>query len=158
MICRLLIIIIILMTSFNDLLFQYLLVTVCMVTAILHQSFRPYSSSLLNKLDGYILQCLALVSATPLAKFYDNFDSYLVVGMTFVLVILPSLIFIVMSIMINKEKFNKVLGNCYNKCLQLWQHNEIPQNEIPLIVNEGSPEFYNIIDDSKRKNATICDM
>ena len=157
MICRLLIITIILMISFNDLLFQYLLVTVCMVTALLHQLFRPYSSSLLNKFDGYILQCLALVSATPLAKFYDNFDSCLVVGMTFVLVILPWLVFIIMSLMINKKKFKKVLGNCYNKCLQL-QHNEIPQNEIPLIINEGSSEFYNIIDDSKRKNATICDM
>ena len=122
-----------------------------MVTAILHQLFRPYSSSLLNKFDGYILQCLALVSATPLAKFYDNFDSCLVVGMTFVLVILPSLVFIVMSLLINKEEFKKVLRCCYNKCLQLRQHNKIPQSEIPLIINEGSTEFYNIIHHSKRK-------
>ena len=158
MICRLIIITIILMISFNDLLFQYLLIIVCMLTAMLHQLFRPYSSSLLNKFDGFILQLLALVSVPPLAKFHDNFDSSLVVGITFVLVILPSLIFITMSIVINKEKFKKLLGYCYIRCLQLWQHNEIPQNEIPLVINQGSYEFYNIIDDSKRKNATICDM
>ena len=158
MICRLTIITIILINSFNDSLFQYLLITVCMVTAILHQLFRPYSSSLLNKFDGCILQLLALVSATPLVKFQDNFDSSLVVGMTFVLIILPLLVFIGMSIMINKGNFKQLLHCCYNKCLHLWQHNEISQNEIPLIINEGSSEFYNIIDDSKRVNATICDV
>ena len=158
MICRLTIITIILINSFNDLLFQYLLIIVCMVTAILHQLFRPYSSSLLNKFDGYILQVLVLVSAPPLSKFHDNFDSSLVVGITFILVILPSLVFITISLMMNKEKFEKLLRYCYNKCLQLWEHNEISPNEIPLIVNEGSSEFYNIIDDSKRINATICDM
>ena len=158
MICRLMIITIILINSSNDLVFQYLLITVCMVTAILHQLFRPYSSSLLNKFDGYILQCLALVSTTPLAKFHYNFDSGLVVGMTFALVILPLMVFIIVSLMINKEKFKQLLQCCYIKCLQTWQHNEIPQNEIPLIINEGSSEFYNIIDDSKRKNATLCDM
>ena len=158
MICRLTIISIILINSFNDALFQYLLITVCMVTAILHQLFRPYSSSLLNKFDGYVLQLLALISAKSLAKFHDNFDSSLVVGMTFGLVILPSLVFIVMSLMINKENFKNLVGYCYIKCVQLWEHNELPQNEIPLIINEGSSKFYNIIDDSKRKNATICDV
>ena len=160
MICRLLIITIILMISFNDLIFQYLLIAVCMLMALIHQLFRPYSSTLLNKFDGFILQFLTLVSALPLAKFHNDFeiDYYFIMGMTFILVILPSVVFILMSLMINKEKFGQLLGYCYIKCLHLWQHNDIPQNEIPLIINEGSPEFYNIIDDSKRKNATICDM
>ena len=158
MICRLLIVTIVLINSFNDLLFQYLLITICIVIAILHQLFRPYSSSLLNKFDGFILQFLALVSVPPLAKFQDNFDSSLVVVIMFVLVVLPSLVFITISLMLNKEKFEKLFAYCYSKYLQLWQHNEIPSNEIPLIVNEGSSEFYNIIDDSKRINATICDV
>ena len=158
MICRLMIVTVVLINSFNDLFFQYLLITICIVIAILHQLFRPYSSTLLNKFDGFILQFLALVSAPPLATFHDTFDSSLVVVMTFVLVALPSLVFITISLMLNKEKFVELLVYCYSKCLQLWKHNEIPQNEIPLIVNEGSSEFYNIIDDSKRINATICDM
>ena len=158
MICRLMIVTIVLINSFNDLFFQYLLITICIVIAILHQLFRPYSSSLLNKFDGFILQLLALVSAPPLTTFHDTFDSSLVVVMIFVLVALPSLVFITISLMLNKEKFEKLLAYCYIKCLQLWRHNEIPPNEIPLIVNEGSSEFYNIIDDSKRINAIICDM
>ena len=158
MICRLVIVTIILINSFNDLLFRYLLIAICILIAIIHQLFRPYSSSLLNKFDGFILQFLALVSAPPLAKFQDNFNSSLVVVMMFVLVVLPSLIFITISLMLNKEKIENLLAYCYSKCLHLWQHNEIPPNEIPLIVNEGSSEFYNVIDDSKRINATICDV
>ena len=158
MICRLVIVTIVLINSFNDLFFQFLLITICIVIAILHQLFRPYSRTLLNKFDGFILQFLALVSAPPLATFQDKFDSSLVMVMMFVLVALPLLVFITISLMLNKERFEKLLTYCYVKYLQLWQHNEIPPNEIPLIVNEGSLEFYNIIDDSKRINATICDV
>ena len=163
MICRLLIITIILINSSNDLVFQYLLITVSMVMAIIHQLFRPYSSSMLNRFDGVILQLLILVSTLLLAEFHNNFDSSLIVGMIFILLILPSVLFITMSLIINKEKFQKLLGYCYFKCSQLHlrHHNEIPLYEVPLLTTEGLSNengFFNIVDDSKRLNATICDV
>ena len=158
MICRLMIITTVLINSSNDLIFQYLLITICMLTALFHQLFKPYSSALLNKFDSFILQFLALISALPLAKLHNNFDSSLIMRITIILVILPSLVFITMTLIISKGKFKKLLGSCYNKCLHLWHHNEIPPHENPLIINEESPEFYNIIDDNKRINATICDV
>ena len=162
MICRLIIITIILINSSNDLVFQYLLITGCVIMAVIHQLFMPYSNNFLNKFDGLILQFLVLVSALALTEFHNNFDSSLAVGITFVLVILPFLIFFTMLVMINKEKIKKLLAHFYFKCSQLhlsrWNCNEIPLNEIPLIKTQESSEFYNIIDDSNRTNVTICDV
>ena len=154
MICRLIIITIVIANPSNDFIFQYLLLIACVIMALIHQIFRPYSNSVLNMFDGAIFHFLIVVSVFPLAEFYNNFDSKLVVGITFILVIFPALIFITMSLMINKEKLKKLPGYCYFKCSQLYlkHHNEIPLNDI-----EESNEYIDVIDDSRRINAMICD-
>ena len=158
MICRLLIITIMIANSSNDFVFRYLLITACVIMALIHQLLKPYSNSLLNDFDGTILQVLVLVSVLPLVEFFNNFDVNLLVGITFILVILPLLIFITMSVMINKEKIKKLPGHCYTKFTQLHtkKYHEIPLNEAEEPSDEE--EFVNIIDDSRRVNATICDV
>ena len=155
MICRLIIITIVIANPSNDFIFQYLLIIACVIMALVHQIFRPYSNSVLNMFDGAIFHFLIVVSVLPLVEFYNNFDSILVVGITFILVILPAVIFIAMSLMINKEKLKKLPGYCYFKCSQLYvkHYNEIPLNDI-----EESNEYIDVIDDSRRINATICDV
>ena len=160
MICRLLIITIIIANSSNDFIFRYLLITACVVMDLIHQILRPYSDSLLNIFDGIILHLLVLVSVLPLVGFLNSFDSNLVVGMAFCLVILPLLICITMLLMISKEKIRELPGYCYSKCLQLQLRN---YSEILLEEAEESSdedEYVNIIDDSRRSrvNATICDV
>ena len=155
MICRLLIITIIIANSSNDFVFQYLLITTCVTMALIHQLLKPYSNSLLNDFDGTILQFLVLVSILPLVGFFNNFDANLLVGITFILLILPLLIFITMSLMINKEKIKKLPGYCNIKFTQLRSKR---YHEIPLNETEEPEEFINIIDDSRRVNATICDV
>lgn len=63
-----------------------------------------------------------------------------------------------MSLMINKEKIKKLPGHCYLKCLKLRvrNYNEIPLNENEELSNED--EHVNVIDDSRRINATIFDV
>ena len=158
MICRLIIITIVIANPSNDFIFQYLLITACVIMALVHQIFRPYSNSVLNMFDGAIFHFLVLVSVLPLAESYNNFDSKLAVGITFILVILPFMIFITMSLMINKEKLKKLPGYCYFKCSQLYlkHHNEIPLNDIEESHNES--EYINVIDDRLRINATVCDV
>ena len=158
MICRLVIIIIIIANSSNDFIFQYLLITACVIVALVHHSLRPYSSSLLNVFDGVILHFLVLVSASPLVESFDNFSSNLLVGIMLVLVILPLLIFVAVSLMINKAKIKRLPGYCYTKCsqLRLRNYNEIPLNETEEPSDEE--EFVNVIDDSRRVNATICEV
>ena len=154
MICRLVIIAIIIANSSNDFVFQYLLITACVVMGLIHHSLRPYSSPLLNVFDGVILHFLVLVSVSPLVESFDN-NSNILVGITFILVILPLLIFIIISLMMNKEKLSRY---CYTKCTQLHSKN---YHEIPLTEPEESSdeeEFVNVIDDSRRVNVIICDV
>ena len=158
MICRLVIIIIIIANSTNDFIFRYLLIIASVIMDLIHQILRPYLNSLLNVFDGIILHLLVLVSVLPLVEFFNSFDSNLVVGMAISLVILPLLIFITMSLTINKEKIRKLPGYYYIKCsqLQLRNYDEIPLEEAAESSDED--EYVNIIDDSRRVNATICDV
>ena len=158
MICRLVIITIVIANSSNDFVFRYLLITACVTMALIHQLLKPHSNSLLNDFDGAILHFLVLVSVLPLVEFFNNFDTNLFTGITFILVLLPLLIFITMSLMINKEKIKKLPRFCYSKCSKLHLRN---YNEIPLVEAEDSSdedEYVNIIDDSRRVNATICEV
>ena len=79
--------------------------------------------------DGTILHFLVLVSVLPLGEIFDDYNSNLLVGITFILIILPLLIFITMTLMLNKEKIKKLPGYCSSKCSQL-HYNQIPMNEI----------------------------
>ena len=96
----------------------------------------------------------------PLAEIQNSFDPNLAAGITLIVVILPLLIFITMSVMINKENIQKLPGYCYFKCSQLHLR-RCHSNEIPLIKtgeSSNEDEYINVIDDSKRKNATICEV
>ena len=157
MICHLLIITIIIANSSNGFIFHYLLIAASVIMDLVHQCFRPYSSSLLNIFDGVILHFLVLVSVLPLVESFGSFDSNLLMGITFVLIILPALIFVTMSVMINKEKIRKLPGYCHTKWSQLHLRN---YSEIPLTETAESDEdeYLSDIDDSMRTNATICDM
>ena len=100
MICRLVIIIIIITAPSSDFIFQYLLIGACVVIALIHHIFKPYNEEydLLNRFDGTILQLLVLISVLPLVEFFDAFNSNLITGIAFVLILLPSVIFFIMLI------------------------------------------------------------
>ena len=157
MICRLFIITIIIANSSNNFAFHYLLITANVMTTFIHQLLKPYSNSLLNDFDGTILHVLILISALPLLEFFNNFDTSLLVGITYILIMLPLLVFITMTTMINKENFKRLPGYCYTKCKQLHfkKYDELFLNEISDEV-----EYVNYIDDNKRSrvDATICDV
>ena len=159
MICRLVIITIIIANSSNDFVLQYSLITVCVITALIHLMLKPYSNPLLNNFDGAILLLLILSSAlSPFAEFIDDSDTTVWTGIKFVIVMLPLLIFITISIVINKEKIKKFPSYWYSKCSQihLRGYNLIPLEEVEELSDEE--EYINVIDDSRRINATICDV
>ena len=156
MICRLVIISIIIANSSNDFIAQYVLIGACVVIALIHQIFTPYSNNSLNILDGVILQSMILVALLPLVDFFDNFDSNLVVGITLVLLILPTVSFTTMKLMTNKKKIRKLFGQYYFKCTRINLHSR-NYNEIPLNDNDQSSRDFSItVDDSKRKTVTLC--
>ena len=158
MICRLVVITIIIADSFNDFVLQYLLLAVCVITALIHLILKPYSNPLLNYFDAAILHLLILISALPFVEFFDDSDTTVFMGITFIIVMLPLVIFITMSLMINKEKIKKFPSYCYTKCsqIQLRKYNQIPLEEVEESADEE--EYVSVIDNSRRINATICDV
>ena len=74
-----------------------------------------------------------------------------------------------MSMMINKQKIKKLPRYCYVKFTQIKKlpgycctlvhsrnYNEVPLNEVEELSDDE--EYVSVIDDSRRANATICDV
>ena len=144
MICRLIIIIIIIADVFIS---RYLSLTATTIIALVHEMIRPYNDNTLNVFDGAILLLVVLVTALPL---FETFDSSLVKGISFVLVILPLVQFVVMKIHTNKRTLIKVTINAI-KC---FQDEDVTDNNVANDVANNDIDL--VIDDSMRRNATIA--
>ena len=154
MICRLIIIIIIIISSSNDYIFQFLLITACVMMALIHQILRPYSHNMLNILDGTILHLLILISVLPLVDVFGSFNSYLLVGIAFILVLLPLVSFIAMTLITNRKKIKRFVINF--KCSH-FHVNSKSYSEIPLDdIGKSHADSSTVIDESRKINATVC--
>ena len=146
MICRLVIITIVIANSSNDFIASYVLIVACGIIPLIHVTVKPYNNEDLNKFDNVVLQLIIFVTALTL---FDNFDTPLVITTAFVLVILPLLTFIFLALFLHKDDLKKIVTHLTCK-----EHssssNDVTNNEIPM------RQFDLIIDDSMRKNATIC--
>ena len=152
MICRLIIIIIIIANFSDVFISQYLSLTASTIIALVHEIIRPYGDKILNVFDGTVLQLLVLVTALPL---FETFDSSLVIGLSFILVILPLIQFTMMKIHTNKQTLVKATKNA----IKYFQDEDVPDNNI---ANDSAKNDIDlVIDDGMRKNATIatiCEM
>ena len=150
MICRLVIITIVITNSSNDVVANYMLIVTCGIIALIHVIIKPYNNELLNKLNGIILHLIIFAAALPL---FDDFDSPLVITIAFVLTILPLFKFLAMTLYLHKDDIKKIITHFSFRYESLNTTNDDVNNDETPIT-----EFYNIVDDSKRVNATICDM
>ncbi|XP_065894020.1 uncharacterized protein [Dysidea avara] len=147
MACRLVIILIIIANPSNNNTTQYLLIIANSTLALIHLMLKPYGSNILNMFDGFVLQLMIVVSMVPLI---DSYDPDLLLSFMFVLVILPLIPFLIMEIYLYKKTIKKITKYCVpSKPDTTNDNNEIPMRE----------EFVDsVIDDSKRVNATICEI
>ena len=154
MICRLIIISIIIANLSEVFISRYLLITATTIMALIHLLVRPYADNILNISDGAILQLLILVAVLPLFEYFDTFDSSLVIGIAFVLVILPLVQFIVMKVFTSKQ----TLRNITKKTIKQFSSHNSLQGNVP--VNDVvCTTFVNLsIDDDMRRNAVVCEM
>ena len=96
-----------------------------------------------------ILQLMIFIAVLPLL---DAFDSPFVITMAFSLVILPLLIFIVMTLYVHKDDFKMFVIYFTTK------HESPSSNNVVSNDETADKEFHLVIDDSMRENATICDV
>jgi len=150
MICRLVIITIVMTSSSNYNATQYLLIIANAVQALIHMTFRPYSSSLLNVFDGLILQLMIVVSMLPLV---DSSNPDFLLAFIFILILLPVGTFLIMEIYLRKRKIKEITENC--KPPQS-ENTESDVNGGLTIRNSSITE--SIIDEDCRRNAFICEM
>ena len=153
MICRLVIITIVIANSSNELVASYVLIVACVIIALIHLTVKPYNNEILNKFDGVILHLIICIVALPLI---DDFDSPLVTTTSFMLVILPLLIFIALTLFLHKDNLKKIVKHVtFNS--HITNNNN---NDAAISDDIRMKEFDNIVDDGMRQNvtATICDM
>ena len=152
MICRLVIMTIVIANSSNELIASYVLIVACGIIALIHVSVKPYNNEILNKFDGAVLQLIIFIAALPLL---DDFDSPVIIIITFVLVMLPLVIFIALTLFLHKDDLKKLFTHFIFR-------SQAPNNNGNAVISNDAPmqEFDHIIDDDARNNATvtICDM
>ena len=152
MICRLVIIIIIIVNSPNVFTARYLLITACVIMALLHQIWRPYTDYHLNFFDGVILHLTILVSVLPLAEYFDNDDLSLLTGTIYILVLSPLIGLITMTIWIHRNNVKMMIVCCSSfKCNHSRITDEIPLNDCEVQLLKEV-----IVDDDMRRNATVA--
>ena len=125
MICRLLVIIIVTVNSPNNFVTNYMLITVCGITYLIHLTVKPYNKDLLNKFDTIILHLIFFTAVLPLR---ENYDSPLAITTAFVLVILPWLV-IMCTLLLYKDNLRKttafVISKYKSVCNKNGNNNEI---------------------------------
>ena len=146
MICRLVIILIIIANPSNKNTSQYLLIISNSLLALIHVTVRPYESNILNMSDGFVLQLIIVVSMVPLI---DSYNPELLLSFIFLLVMLPLMPFLLMEIFLYRRKIKNITKYCLPPKTDTTNGN----NKVPM------KEFVDsVIDDSRRVNATICEM
>ena len=152
MICRVVIMVIVIVNSSNEFIASYVLIVACGIIALIHLAVKPYNNEILNKFDGAVLNLIIFITALPLV---DDFDSPVVITITFVLVMLPLVIFIALTLFLHKENLRKIVTHYTSK-------GQTPNNDNDTDISDETPlmEFNIIVDDSARQKATvtICDM
>ena len=88
---------------------------------------------------------------TAVLLLIDDIDSPLVIAIAFVLVILPVIIFIAIILFLNKSNLKKIVL-CVVSKEEPPSNSDVNNNETPMA------KFDLVIDDSMRKNATVCVM
>ena len=148
MICRLLIMTIVIVDTSNNAVISYSLITACGIIDLIHLLIKPYNNKFINQLDGVILHIIIFISALPL---FDDFRSPLVITLAFILLFLPLLIFIVMTLYLHKNDFQKLAIHLTFKNESL-HSNDVDSNETHRM------EYHLVVGNTLRQKATVCDM
>ena len=147
MICRLIIIIIFIINFSDAFISWYLLIIISTVIALIQVTVKPYVDNILNMFDGAVLHLMVLVTVLPLSEHFDTFDSNSAVGIAFVLLILPLLLFVMMKIFISKQSLKNVAKKYFF------------QKKVHKDKSISNPST-NVEDSDMRRNvsATVIDM
>ena len=153
LICRIVIIVLVIVRSSDDLITHYMLITACALMALIHLIVRPYADKIYNMFDGIILQLIVIMSVLPIIDFVENYDEILVAVVAYLCIISPLVAYITMILWINKNRIQDVIKSLIIK--HLHKYNTIPTDdmEIPAVSEAGIT-----LDNRVRRNTTVVSM
>ena len=153
LICRIVIIVLVMARSSDDLITHFILITVCALMALIHLVVRPYADKLYNIFDGIILQLIVILSVLPIVDFVENYDETLVAVVAYLCTILPLASFTTMKLWINKNRIQDIIKSLIIK--HLHKYNIVPTDEMEIpSVNETGITT----DNCERRNTTVVSM
>ena len=130
---------------------QYILIATNVIVSLVHIIVRPYNDNILNVFDGFILQLMVFVAVVPV---FDTINSTVIVTATFTVVIVPLVVFLIMGFILHKATVHKLITRICNIKLKNKKVKADDNNQDERSVQE----FEMIVDESMRRNATICDV
>ena len=132
MIGRLVMLIIVNININNVFTVAYLQLGVLVIMTLIHIIVRPYAKNILNVIDGFLLLTTIMVAMIQPFEASNGFATDTVVGLSFFLVLLPLLIFIVViTPYMNKQQIKKFMMFCVST-LKSSKRNETANREIEL--------------------------
>ena len=106
MICRAVIMVIIVANPSNYVSIQFSLATTLILLTSIQLTLRPYASDVINIFDGFVLQIMSLISLSPLINNYNS--DILIETVAFILIMLPTVGFIVIELFMHKGAIKKI--------------------------------------------------
>ena len=153
MICRIVIIVLVIARSSDDLSTHYALITACTLMALIHLIVRPYVDNICNIFDGIILHLIVVISVLPIIEFAEDYNKRLIIVVTFVFVIIPLASFIAVKLWVNKNEIQSFIKLFTTKCIN--RYNTLPTDDVEIPpINEVDIS----VDNSRRRNVTVVDM
>ena len=155
MVCRLVIVLLVIVKTSDDYTTtQYLLISSCVLMALIHLLVRPYASTFYNVFDGIMLQLIVIISVLSMIQLFDDYNETFVLVISYLLVILPLTSFIAARLWINKNDILNGIKDFREKFTH--KYNVISNNDAQEIT--AVEEFGIVVDDSMRSNATVVDV
>ena len=152
MICRLVIVLLVIVKISDDFTNQYLLLSSCALMELIHVLVRPYVSIIHNIFDAIILQLIVIISGLSTYKFVDEYNETFVLVITYLLVILPLISFLMIKLWVNGKGIHNAFNCLYRKLIPKYTAKST------AIDDEELNEIGIIIDDNMRRNATVVDV
>ena len=153
LICRIVIIVLVMARSSDDLITHFILITVCALMALIHLVVRPYADKLYNIFDGIILQLIVILSVLPIVDFVENYDETLVAVVAYLCTILPLASFTTMKLWINRNGIQDIIKSLIIKHLHKYHTVPTDEMEIPSVNETGITT-----DNCERRNTTVVNM
>ena len=156
MICRLVIILLVIVKISEEIITQYLLISFCALMQLVHVLARPYVSAINNIFDAIILQLIVIISVISVVEFTETYELNFILVITYLLVILPLLSFVVIKLCKNRKSMQSEIKLLRQKYIRNCKYKPLPTNDVEESIDED--QFGIIVDDTTRRNVTVVDV